>query len=248
MSEKNILITGASSGIGNAVANELVKTSTNNLILVARNLEKLNSSLYNTSSANTYKYQSVIADLTDDAQLKRVAEAVIEPLDGVVLAAGELKYKPAGMINRASLSEMFNINFFAPVLLIQSLLKAKKIRKGSSIVFVSSVSANVGVPATLEYASSKAAIESCVRVLAAELAIKTIKVNSVCPGLVKTPMLEKASRDISIDIAASNSANYPLGIGEPTDIAELILFLISGKNNWITGQNIVIDGGYTLNR
>jgi len=248
MSEKNILITGASSGIGNAVANELVKTSTNNLILVARNLEKLNSSLYNTSSANTYKYQSVIADLTDDTQLKKVAEAVAEPLDGVVLAAGELKYKPAGMINRAGLSEMFNINFFAPVLLIQSLLKAKKIRKGGSIVFISSVSASVGVPATLEYASSKAAIESSVRVLAAELAIKKIKVNSVCPGLVRTPMLEKASRDISIDIAASNSANYPLGIGEPTDIAELILFLISGKNNWITGQNIVIDGGYTLNR
>jgi NAD(P)-dependent dehydrogenase (short-subunit alcohol dehydrogenase family) len=244
----NILITGASSGIGNAVANRLRIAGGAKLFLVARDLEKLTNSLPLENFTVSDKYFSLIADLTDDDQLHKLIQNISEPLDSLVLCAGELKYKPVNYLNRADLTGMLNINFLSPVLLLQGLLKARKINKGASVVFISSVSARVGVPATLAYAASKAAIEASVRVFAAELAPKKIKVNAVCPGLVNTPMLEKASENNGIDIAKMSGVNYPLGIGSAEDVAALITFLISKENNWITGQNIVIDGGYLLNK
>ncbi|MBO9674987.1 MAG: SDR family oxidoreductase [Sphingobacteriaceae bacterium] len=247
MSEsRNILITGASSGIGNAIAHRLNANGVK-LYLSARNLEKLAKSFPhgNNESLNV---KLLGADITKEGDLSGIVKAIKEPLDGLVLSAGELKYMPAAFLNRENLMEMMNINFLAPVLLVKELIKAKKLNKNSSIIFVSSVSAKVGVAATLAYASSKAAVEAAVRVLATELAPKKIKVNAVCPGLVNTPMLEKASIENGIDISEANNSNYPLGIGSAEDVASLMSFLISKENNWITGQTVVIDGGYLLNK
>jgi len=245
---KNVLITGASSGLGKAVLAKLNKLGNCNFALVARNKEKLMRSI----AEDIFSYNDIcslyIKDLKDELQISELIQAINEPLDTIVLAAGELKYMPIAFLKKTELTDVLNINFISPVLLVQGLLKAKKIKRGASIVFVSSISSHVGVIGTLAYASSKAALEAAVRVLAAELASKKIKVNAVCPGLINTPMLKEASILNGVDIISQNSLNYPLGIGEPQDVAAFIAFLVSEENNWITGQSLIIDGGYILNK
>jgi NAD(P)-dependent dehydrogenase (short-subunit alcohol dehydrogenase family) len=131
------------------------------------------------------------------------------------------------------------------VLLIQNLLKKKKIAKNASIVFVSSVVALTGLPSTSLYAASKAALNSYARVLASELAPQRIRVNCISPGIIKTNFIEREGV-ISASQLTTLEDQYPFGFGEPEDISSIIMFLLSDDSKWITGTNIVIDGGYML--
>ena len=127
-----------------------------------------------------------------------------------------------------------------------SILKKSKLQKQSSIVFISSVSSKHPYFGGSLYVSSKAALDAFALSLALELSPHLTRVNSLSPGLVRTNILEQTLAASEPDKAQSYEKNYPLGFGETEDVSGITAFLLSDRAKWITGQNIVLDGGLTL--
>ncbi len=241
LSGKKILITGASSGIGRQIAITAAQMGAG-VIISGRDKERLTG----TKDMIASGAEIFVADLTKEEDIINLINDLPQ-LDGVVFSAGVIEYVPAKYINAEKLNKIFSINFNSPVLLTRQLIKNKKLEQGASLVYVSSISSMIGVPATGMYAASKAALNSFVKVVATELAGQKIRANSICPGLVKTPLLAGAAqKNISADSFTEAEKNYPLGLGEPQDVAAAAAFLLSGAARWITGTAMVIDGGFTL--
>lgn len=238
---RTILITGASSGIGQATAIECSKQGAK-LIITARNREKLQETL-SLLSGNDHKM--VVADLCKPADIdKIVAETPL--IEGLVNNAGFTQITPVHYIKEDGLSAIFQVNTFAPILLTQKLLRNKKITSGASVVFTSSLAgiSTVTVGNSM-YSASKGAISAFVRNAALELAPRKIRVNAVCPAMINTGILSQET--LSKDQLLEDMKNYPLKrYGEPEDIAYAIIYLLSGASSWVTGINLVIDGGITL--
>jgi NAD(P)-dependent dehydrogenase (short-subunit alcohol dehydrogenase family) len=137
------------------------------------------------------------------------------------------------------------INLIAPALLIRHLLRSAKINDGASIVFISSIASH-GSPGNAAYGASKSGLNGLMRTLALELAPRRIRVNSVSPGLVAAGMYEEVKKTMTPSELAAYEKTYPIGIGQPSDIAGPVAFLLSSGSNWITGHDLVADGGCTL--
>ncbi|MDD3971589.1 MAG: SDR family NAD(P)-dependent oxidoreductase [Clostridia bacterium] len=236
---KKILVTGASSGIGKIIAEKLSEKGAT-LTITGRNELRLRTTLEN---FNGESHQSLIADLTNSTELLSLAEKT-DRLDGVVFCAGIVQYMPVKHLNLSSLDEIFDVNFKSQIALYQQLHSKKKISQHASLVFISSISAVSAVPATLAYATSKAAINSAVRVLASELSKLGVRVNSISPGLIETPLLENTF--LNKEVFEKNAVKYPLGPGKCEDVANAVIFLLSDASRWITGTDLIVDGGYML--
>ena len=241
LSGKIILVTGASSGIGRATAIECSKMGAK-LVITGRNVERLQ---------DTFKllegdgHLQVAADLTHEEDSKALISSC-PMLNGVVLCAGGGITAPLSFATREKFDKVFDLNFFAPLELMRLALKNKKILKGGSIVFVSSVGGNYSFNiGNGIYGSSKAALTATMKFYARELASKRIRANSINPGMVNTKLIRGGA--ISDEQLAKNRAEYPLGrFGEPEEIAHGIVYLLSDAAAWITGHALVIDGGYTI--
>ena len=237
---KKVLITGASSGIGRATAIECSRLGAQ-VFLIARNENRLQEVL-GCLAGEGHSYFS--CDLSSDVA---VAELIgrLPVLHGVVLNAGVNKLLPITRIKKTDLEELFSLNTFSPILMTQMLSKNKKLDNGASIVFTSSIS-GIGAVAVGEsmYIASKGAISSFVRAAALEFAKKGIRANAVCPGIVKTDMSD------AYDLNEGDNEdlkNYPLGrYANPEDIAWGIIYLLSNASGWVTGTNLIIDGGLTI--
>lgn len=168
-------------------------------------------------------------------------------IDGVMLCAGKSKRLPIQFITRESLDDLFNINFYAPVELLRLLYKKKKISKGGSVVLVDSIGGNtVFAPGAAMYGSSKAALNAMMRYCAKEFASRLIRVNCICPGMVDTPLIHRG--DITAEQLEKDKDQYPLKrYGTPEDIAYSAVYLLSDASSWLTGQDIIIDGGISIN-
>lgn len=236
---KHILVTGASSGMGK-VFSQMIAAEGAVVTLLARNETRLAQTC---NSLQGEGHKTVVCDLTDDEQIK-AAVSGMETIDGAVFCAGINDYVPLKFVNQSKIDPIFKTNCFSQIILVQSLVKKKLINKGASLVFISSLSSEIGVPGTLLYASSKAALNSAVRVMATELAPQGIRVNSICPGIVRTEML--SGTNISEDQFIEQEKEYPLGLGTPEDVGHAVLFHLSDGSRWLTGQNMIIDGGYSL--
>lgn len=236
---KKILVTGASSGIGKIIAEKLSEKGAT-LTITGRNELRLRTTLEN---LNGESHQSVIADLTNSTELQSLAEKT-DRLDGVVFCAGIVQYMPVKHLNLSSFDEIFDVNFKSQIALYQQLHSKKKISQHASLVFISSISAVSAVPATLAYATSKAAINSAVRILASELSKLGVRVNSISPGLIETPLLENTF--LNKEVFEKNAVKYPLGPGKCEDVANAVIFLLSDASRWITGTDLIVDGGYML--
>lgn len=238
---KTILITGASSGIGKSAAIECSKMGAN-VIITARNGTKL-SQLMNELEGNSHRM--VLCDLSNEADIDKMVEKLPE-VQGLINNAGYTKILPVQFINTEAINDIFQVNTVAPMLLLQKLLKKKKIKKGASIVFTSSL-AGLGccTVGNSMYSATKGAISAFIRCVALELAPKNIRVNAVCPAMVDTGIL--SSGTITEEQLAIELNNYPLRrFGKPTDIALAMVYLLSDAASWVTGDNLVIDGGLTL--
>ena len=238
---KTVLVTGASSGIGKETAIQCSKMGAK-LIITARNEKRLNEIL---SQLDGDGHRMVIAELTNPEDLEKLVSA-IDSLQGLVLCAGKGMTALFPFSTPDKYQSIFNVNFFAPVELLRLLVKKKKVLKGSSVVFVSSIgginSFSVGNGV---YGASKAAINSTMKYCAKELAAKTIRVNSVNPGMVNTNLIK--SGVISEEQQKLDMETYPLKrYGEPYDIACGIIYLLSDAASWVTGHTLVIDGGKTI--
>jgi len=241
LENKTILVTGASSGIGRAIATECSKMGAT-VVITARNEERLNETL---SQMEGIGHSVIVADLNKENDRLRLAEQSPK-LDGLVHCAGIVKTMLFQFIDAASLSEIMNVNFTAPTLLSAQLVENKKLMKKSSIVFVSSIS---GVLCALGgnsmYSASKGAVNGMMKNMALDLAPKGIRVNSVNPGMIETPIFEGGI--IGSELLEEDKKRYPLKrYGKPEEAAYAVIYLLSDASAWVTGSNLVIDGGYTL--
>ena len=236
---KHILVVGASSGMGRVFA-RMISAEGAALSILARNEERLDATLAELSGEGHTK---IVCDITDEDQVND-AISHLAPLDGVVFCAGISEYVPVKFVSTEKIERIFRTNYFGHISLLRMLIKKKLLNKRASLVFISSLSSIVGVPGTLMYASSKAAINSAVKVLASELAPQQIRVNAICPGIVKTEML--ASTNLTEEQFAEQEKNYPLGLGTPEDVGYAVLYHLSDGSRWLTGNIMIMDGGNSL--
>lgn len=234
---KQILITGASSGIGEACAIVLSKKGAT-LTLLGRSVEKLQIVL---NKLDGFGHDVYTFDLNMEDKILEFAK-ISKKFDGVVFNAGFLEYRPVKFIRNQDINKLFQVNFNSVVILNQSLLENNKINNNSSLVFISSISRLLGISGSALYSASKSAISSYSKVLASEVAKKKIRSNCISPGLVNT----KIKVEIDQFNINENQDDYPLGYGVPFDIAYLALYLLSEESKWMTGSDIVIDGGFNL--
>lgn len=238
---KTILVTGASSGIGKTVAIECTKIGAQ-LIITGRNYERL----YNTYSQLTQgRHKLLTADLTMDEDIDKLVSSVPK-LDGIVHVAGIIRPKPFQFINRKEIEETMSVNFYGPILLTNLLIRQKLISNASSIVFISSISGTISsFIGSSSYSASKGAINGIIKGMALDLAPKKIRVNSIIPGMIDTGVFNKSA--ISEHDLIEDRKRYPLGrYGKPEDVAYAVIYLLSDASIWVTGTNLLIDGGYTL--
>jgi NAD(P)-dependent dehydrogenase (short-subunit alcohol dehydrogenase family) len=240
LSNKNILVTGASSGIGRAIAIENSKQGAN-IIGTARNEQKL---LETKEMLYEGEHLFINADLSDEASLDELVQQ-LPLLDGVILNAGIVKTMPVKYIKKNTLDYIFNVNIQSSILLIQKLLKHKKINSEGSVCFVSSVATQKATVGNAMYIATKGAVNSFAKALALELAPKQIRVNAILPGFVETNILDE--NGISADQLEIHKNNYPIGrFGTPEDIAFLSIYLMANESKWMTGSLLTIDGGFSL--
>lgn len=239
LENKTILVTGASSGIGRATAIECSKLGSH-VVITGRNEERLAETF---SLLEGKGHKQIVADLCKQEDIdKLVAET--PTLDGLVNNAGQNSLVTINYIGQADLDQVFQINVFAPIVLTKGLLKKKKIQKGGSIVFSSSISASLSTPANGIYASSKAAIDSFMRTCAVELGGRGIRANAVLPGTIETSLGIGALPE---EMIAKDKERYVLRrYGKPEEIAHAIIYLLSDAAAWVTGTSLVIDGGRLL--
>jgi len=235
-----ILVTGASSGIGRAIAVEAAAAGAR-IVLTGRDPERLRETEQMLQGSG---HSSISADLSDAMQLKELAGQVPN-LDGFVNSAGVSVLRPLKYIDENYLERIHGVNYKAPVLLTNELAKQKKFRPGGSIVYITSIASLIATPGNAAYGGAKAALVASARIFAIELAKQAIRVNCVSPGTVKTPLAEKVFDTLSPELRASDEGLYPLGYGEVADVAASVVYLLSPGARWVTGINMILDGGYT---
>lgn len=237
---KTVLVTGASSGIGQAAAIECAKLGAK-VVINGRNPERLQETF---SKLEGEGHIQILADLNKEENIEKMV-AECPALDGLVNNAGRGKSKPVNFLKKEDFQEVFDTNLFGVVSLTRLLLKKKKLGKGSSIVFTSSISSYMTAPGLAAYASSKSALLAYMRTCAIELGVKGIRSNAVLPGMVETKLINSGTytdEDKQKDLEL-----YPLGrYGRPDDIAHAVAFLLGDASSWITGSELVIDGGRCL--
>jgi len=238
---KTIVITGASSGIGLATAIECSRMGAV-VIINGRNEERLELS-YSKLEGN--EHQQFIADLSSAEEMEEFVK-MLPVIDGIVHCAGISELLPFKFLTEEKLKRVFDINFTAPTILTQKLLELKKINKSASIVFISSIS-GVYCSATggSSYSASKGAINGLAKGMALDLAPKSIRVNCINPGMIQTNIFKDGM--ITEEQLADDIKKYPLmRHGQPEEVAYAVIYLLSDASKWVTGSNLLIDGGYTL--
>ena len=203
LSGKTILVTGASSGIGRAIAVECSRMGAT-VILTARNAERLEKTL---SMLEGTGHAVVAADLTEENDRKHLIES-LPVLDGVVQNAGVFNTVLTKNIQQKDLDYVLPPNLYAPILLQKELVKHKLLAKGSSVVFMSSIASLRPFIGNAVYTISKAGITGYAKVLALELAPKNIRVNCICPGIVRTDLTENSV--FSTEEYKAEEMKYPL--------------------------------------
>lgn len=238
---KKILVTGASSGIGKQTAIAIALQG-GEVIITGRNQLKLSATFDLLEGSG---HQVINADLNHAAEVENLV-SLLPALDGVVLNSGIMETLPFKFITEEKLSHLVKTNFTSPVMLLNAIIRKKLLKKQSAVVFISSIGGNViGTIGNGMYSASKGAINGIQKVLALELAGQKIRVNSICPGMVKTEMwMDDAT--ITAEQLAADEKKYPLGYGEPADVANAAVYLLSDAAKWVTGTSLILDGGFSI--
>lgn len=237
---KRVAITGASSGIGKQIA-ITVSERGGSCFLTGRNLTRLTETR-NVLEGAGHLYQT--ADLTIASDRQKIVSSM-PAVDGLVISSGMLLTKPVGFWTEENVHEIMGANFSGAILFVNDLVKSRKINRGASIVFISSIAGNViGHIGNALYSATKGATNAFVKVLALELAQKKIRVNSIMPGMIRTSLWDSKSFDQ--EQLQREERKYPLGFGTAVDVSNAVVFLLSDASTWMTGADLLLDGGYTL--
>lgn len=240
---KTILVTGASSGIGQSVAIECSKMGAT-VVITGRNKDRLQETYDMLEGAG---HIQIPADLSSYPEIQKLVDECPK-VDGVSHNAGIAKIIPVKRISQENLEEIVSTNAFGPILLTQLLVRNKKINNKGSIVFTSSLSGVYCVHyGESMYAASKGALSGFAKGAALELAAQGIRVNCVNPSIIQTNIFKNEGEIISDEQMQEKIQNYPLKrLGVTTDVSWAHVFFLSDASSWITGINLPIDGGYIL--
>jgi len=241
LNTKTILVTGASSGIGRAISIVCSQMGAN-VIITGRDQFKLNQTF---EMLDGIGHKQVLADLTN---LSEMTELIVSlpNLDGFVSNAGIIKPIVLQYNDAEDINNLMQINAIVPMNLTRLLLQNKKINKGASLIFISSINGyNCSSIGSSIYAASKAALNGFIKGVSLELAPRSIRVNCINPGMIETDIFNEST--ISREELEKDKLKYPLKrYGKPEEIAYSVVYLLSDTTRWITGSNLLIDGGYTL--
>lgn len=240
---KRVLVTGASSGLGQAIALSFARMGAE-VIATARDRERLTKTFEELQSISDLPHQMILADLTIAEERNAVVAALGSEIHGLVHSAGISRLCPTRMMTDTHLRLLHRTNVEAPLLLTQAILKKSLVAVDGSILFLASIAAHIGVAGVGGYSGTKAALIAMSRCLAMEVINRRIRVNCLSPSMVETPLLDSAAKMIPIQ---EQMDAHPLGFGRPEDVANAAIFMISGASRWITGSTLVMDGGLTLN-
>ena len=241
LNNKTILVTGASSGIGRQVAISCSAMGAK-VIITGRDKKRL---------AETYSllqgegHSQFTCDLMDENQRSQMLDR-IPSVDGFVHSAGVVLPVPVKFIAEKHLREVMGINFESAVLSVARLLKNKKLNDKASLVFFSSISVSYPYAGGSLYSASKGAIEAYSKNLAIEILPKKMRSNVIVPAMVKTPLYEETKNQSMYRNPEEYECKYPLGIGEPEDVANAAVYLLSDASKWVTGINLTLDGGFSI--
>ena len=237
-------MTGASSGIGRQCAIDCSRMGAK-VIAIGRNQERLDSVMADMDGVNAcYPY-----DLQNIEGIKELISTIVAEhgkLDGFIHAAGIEVTNPVKLSKPEEYESLFQVNCLSAFEIVKNLCGIKTFNKGGSIVMISSISGVIARKGLSAYAASKGALMSAARVMALEMASREVRVNTISPGTILTPMMQKALDAMSEEDKKKRVDGFPLGLGETTDISNACIFLLSDASRWITGQNIVVDGGFTI--
>jgi len=237
---KTILVTGASSGIGRAIAIECSKLGAH-VLITGRNENRL---LETYKLLEGYGHRTFVCDLTENQDILNLCEQ-LESVDGIVCNAGVSVTKPIAFVTEEDIENVLSINTYSPILLLKNLIKKKKINQAGSVVFVSSVASLRADLGNAVYGISKAGLSAFMRYLALELSKKRIRCNAILPGMIETALIKDPT--YSADDIAKDKEKYPLGrYGEPEEVAYAAIYLLSDASKWVTGTSLVVDGGLML--
>ncbi|MBR5747469.1 MAG: SDR family oxidoreductase [Prevotella sp.] len=241
---KTILVTGASSGIGRQCAIDCSKMGAK-VVAIGRNQERLDSAVAEMEGKGvSYSY-----DLANLDGIKDLIATIVEThgkLDGFIHAAGIEITSPVKLSKPEEYESLFKVNYMSAFEIVKNLCGIKTFNKGGSIVMISSISGVIARKGLSAYAASKGALMSAARVMALEMASREIRVNTVSPGTILTPMMQKALDAMKEEDRQKRVEGFPLGLGQTTDISNACIYLLSDASRWVTGQNLVVDGGYTI--
>ncbi|MDR5829794.1 SDR family NAD(P)-dependent oxidoreductase [Caballeronia sp. LP006] len=239
---QRILVTGAASGIGLATS-QLFSALGAAVVMLDRDDARLQQA---SAGLNA---KTVTFDLLDTERLPGLFAELAQaggPFSGLVHAAGISSIAPTRLLTPARYREVFSVNAEAALALLRGFQHRSVCRaNGGSVVFISSVMSIVGSAGASAYAMSKAALTGLAKSAALEFAPRSIRVNCIAPGFVKTAMFDENSRHWSEEQRKQIESAHPLGLGTPEDIANAAAFLVADSGRWITGSVLVCDGGYT---
>lgn len=241
---KRILVTGASSGLGRACA-EMISRLGGEVVLVARDEQRLQQTLECLEGTG---HRLEVFDLCDVEAIPGWIKGLTgggKPLDGLVHSAGIQITTPIKIMKLTEYEKLMTINLSAAYFLAKGFRQRGVCSAPASLVFLSSTAGLVGQAALSAYCASKAALYGMSRSLALEFAREGIRVNCVSPGLVETEMVEGLSKELTLEQLQMSISAHPLGLGRPIDVAFSVSFLLAETGRWITGSNLVVDGGYT---
>lgn len=246
--DKLFLVTGASSGMGAHISKTLVYLGAK-VLGIGRSEEKLVK--VQNSCANPQAFFPLVKDIAQNSGLdKWVLELTKQygSVDGAVLSAGFQQTAPiSSVLSVESAKHLFETNYFGNLQVIKGLIdKRAKTPKGSSFVVLSSNSSIKAQKGLTNYSATKGALNTAIKSIALEIAPQSYRINAISPGFVMTEMIKEWSKVYDEEYIKNIQKEYPLGIGTVEQITPLVCFLLSKDSAWITGQNIVIDGGASL--
>lgn len=237
-SNQVFVVTGATSGIGEAVAID-INARGGVVVGIGRNKEAFDALIKKSEAPERLFFEQ--KDLTEDmASLPEYMEQLSQKYDklsGIVCSAGITETLPLRAVSFSETKKIFDINFFVPLMMAKGFVqKSVHAGKGSSFVSISSVAYQNAVKGLISYGGSKAALVASMQAIAKEYAAEEIRFNVVSPGDIDTPMTQNIPEIMDII-----KYKYPLGLGKPQDVANVVSFLLSDEAQWITGQNYVVN-------
>lgn len=246
LENKVIIVTGASSGIGAQCAIDCSKMGAK-VVLVARNVERLNQTLGQMEGEG---HVILPLDLSlSDGLKERIKDLVkqVGKINGVVNCAGMSSVTPLKLVTDELFDRFFHANVYSAINLSKEVTRVGNYDKegGCSIIFFSSIMGLVGDKCKTLYSATKGALIAASRSMACELAKNNVRVNVVSPGAIETPINAKLPHMADPELRKELENKHLLGLGRCSDISNACIYLLSDAAKWVTGQNLIVDGGYT---